>query len=88
MSVSKNTIEKIGHRACLREMTGQTYSIYASTSTLSRALFHGTFFGGWVFKVKIEKKRQERYKVWNVRNNLIYNLWKNQVILIEIENVP
>ena len=47
MSVSKNTIEKIGHRACLREMTGQTYSIYASTSTLSRALFHGTFFGGW-----------------------------------------
>ena len=43
----KNPIEKIGHRACLREMTGQTYSIYASTSTLSRALFHGTFFGGW-----------------------------------------
>ena len=62
MSVSKNTIEKIGHRACLREMTGQTYSIYASTSTLSRALFYGTFFGGWVFKVKIKKKDRKGTK--------------------------
>ena len=32
MSVSKNTIKKIGHRACLGYMTGQTCPIYACTS--------------------------------------------------------
>ena len=63
MSVSKNTIEKIGRRACLREMTGQTYSIYASTSTLSRASFHGTFFGGKGFQSKnLEKKNRKGTK--------------------------
>ena len=85
MSVSKNTIEKIGHRACLREMTGQTYSIYASTSTYFTV--HFSVAGGKGFQSKSLKK-QERYKVWSVRNNLIYNLWKNHVILIEIENFP
>ena len=29
MAISKNTIRKTGHRACLREMTDQTYPIYA-----------------------------------------------------------
>ena len=45
MSFSEDIIRKTGHRACLREMTGQTYPIYASTSSFSRASFHGTFFG-------------------------------------------
>ena len=43
MSVLKNTIKEIGHRACLRAMTSQTLSNYASASTFSRAFFHGTF---------------------------------------------
>ena len=29
MSVLKNTIEKIGHRACLRGIIGEFYPIYA-----------------------------------------------------------
>ena len=33
MSVSKNSIEKIGLRACLGEILGQTYSIYACAGT-------------------------------------------------------
>ena len=45
MAVSKNAIRKTGHLACLREMTGKTYFIYASTSNFSRASFQGTFFG-------------------------------------------
>ena len=45
MSFSEDIIRKAGHRACLREMTGQTYLIYASNSSVSRASFHGTFFG-------------------------------------------
>ena len=47
MAVSKNAIRKTGHLACLREMTGNTYLIYASTSNFSRASFQGTFFGSW-----------------------------------------
>ena len=43
MSVLKNTIKEIDHRSCLREMTSQTLSNYASASTFSRAFFHGTF---------------------------------------------
>ena len=54
MSVSKNTIEKIGHRACLREMTGQTYSIYAFTCLISRYIFR--WLEARVFKEKIKKK--------------------------------
>ena len=46
MSVSKNITKKIGHLACLREMTGQTYPTSA-TSAFSRASFHGTFSDGW-----------------------------------------
>ena len=30
-SVAKNTIKKIGHRACLKDVVGQTYPIYACT---------------------------------------------------------
>ena len=44
MAVSKNAIRKTGPLPCLREMTGQTYLIYASTSNFSRASFQGTFF--------------------------------------------
>ena len=33
MSVSKNTIKKIGHRACFRDMMGQTYPLYPCTNT-------------------------------------------------------
>ena len=50
MSVSKNITKKIGHLACLREMTGQTYPTSASTtstSAFSRASFHSTFFDSW-----------------------------------------
>ena len=47
MAVSKNAISKEGHLACLREMTGKIYLIYASTSNYSRASFQGTFFGSW-----------------------------------------
>ena len=47
MAVSKNAMRKAGHLACLREMTGNTYLIYATTSNFSRASFQGTFFGSW-----------------------------------------
>ena len=47
MAVSKNAIRKAGHLACLREMTGNTYLIYAPTSNFSCASFQGTFFGSW-----------------------------------------
>ena len=50
MSVSKDTIKDIVHRACLREMTSQTDPTYASISNFSRASFHST---ARVFKVKI-----------------------------------
>ena len=33
MSVSKNTLNRIGCCACLGDMMGQTYSIYACTGT-------------------------------------------------------
>ena len=33
MSVSKNKIKEIGHCACSRDTTGQTYPIYAITGT-------------------------------------------------------
>ena len=33
MSVLKNTIKEIGHRASLSDMVGQTYPLYACTST-------------------------------------------------------
>ena len=33
MSISKNTIEKIGHFACLVDTMPQTYPIYACTGT-------------------------------------------------------
>ena len=59
MAVSKNAIRKTGPLACLREMTGQTYLIYASTSNFSRASFQGTFFGigkQGFFEVKIKRK--------------------------------
>ena len=45
MAVSTDAIRKAGHRACLREMTGQTFLIYASISNFSRASFQGTFLG-------------------------------------------
>ena len=32
-AVSKNTIKKIGHHACLRDVIGQTYPIYTCTDT-------------------------------------------------------
>ena len=37
MSFSEDTIRKTGHRACLREMTGQTYPTHASTSSFFNA---------------------------------------------------
>ena len=40
MSVSKNTIKKIGHCACLGDIKGQTYPIYACTGTNHVASFH------------------------------------------------
>ena len=40
MSVSKNTIKKIGHRACLGDIMSQTYPIYACTGTNHVVSFH------------------------------------------------
>ena len=42
MSVSKNTIKKIGHRACLGYMTGQTCPIYACTGINHERHFIGS----------------------------------------------
>ena len=33
MSVSKNAIRKVGHCACLGDLMGQTYPVYACTGT-------------------------------------------------------
>ena len=45
MSVSKTTVKKIGHRACLGDVVGETYPIYACTGTNQRVIssVHGTF---------------------------------------------
>ena len=40
--VSKNTIKKIGHRACLGYMTGQTCPIYACTGINHERHFIGS----------------------------------------------
>ena len=78
IAVSKNAIRKTGHLACLREMTGQTYLIYASSSNFSRASFQGTFFG--IGKQGFSKKRlkEKTSKVQSLERveNLICNLWK------------
>ena len=60
---------------------------YASTSNFSYASFHGTFSGSWrqgVFKVTIQDL--DRYKVWSIGNNLIDNLCKSHVILIDVHS--
>ena len=49
MSVLKNTMKKIGHRASLSDMMGQTYPIYAYTGT-NYGVFsslHRAFCGSW-----------------------------------------
>ena len=40
MFISKNTIKKIGHHACLRVVMGQTYPNYAGTSANYMYIHH------------------------------------------------
>ena len=52
MSVLKNTIKEITHRASLSDMVGQTYPLYACTgikgvSTRVFSSLHSVFCGGW-----------------------------------------
>lgn len=57
---SKNTIKKIRHPACLRDILGQTYPIYACTSTNHVRHFIGSQYillqlEARVFKETLEK---------------------------------
>ena len=49
---SRTTVKKMGDRACQRDM-GQSYPIYfcAGTNHAPYFIFHGTFYGSWIFKV-------------------------------------
>ena len=49
MSVSKTMVKKIGHRACLGDVVGETYPIYACTGTNQRVIssVHSTFCCSW-----------------------------------------
>ena len=65
---SKNTIKKIGHRACLGDIKGQTYPIYASTGTYHARYFISSRYillqlETRVFKVKLDRKRV--FSVWD-----------------------
>ena len=70
MAISKNTIRKTGHHACLREMTDQTYPIYALLANFHAPHFmiHFLVAGSKGFESKNLKKKLESYKVSNVRN--------------------
>ena len=61
MSVSKNTINKIGCCACVGDIMGQTYPIYACTGTYHMHHFiikvhFAAVNGSKAFKVTLEKK--------------------------------
>ena len=62
MSLSKNITKKIGHLACLREMTGQTYPLLPLRPLLvhfqaPHFTAHFSIAGSkYSFKVKIKKK--------------------------------
>ena len=47
---SRTTVKKMGDRACQRD-TGQSYPIYfcAGTNHAPYFIFHGTFYGSWIF---------------------------------------
>ena len=50
MFVWKNTIKKIGHHACLRDIMGPSYPTYACTGTSHKhniSLVQCTFLGSW-----------------------------------------
>ena len=60
MFVPKNTIKKIYHRACLGDLMGQTYPIYACTATNHTRHFIGSRYvllrlEGRVFKITLLK---------------------------------
>ena len=49
MSVLKNTIKEISHRASLSDMVGQTYPLMPVLAPITRAFssLHSVFCGGW-----------------------------------------
>ena len=60
MFVWKNTIKKIGHRAYFGDLIGQTYPIYACTSTNHACNFIGSRYillrlEARVFTIRLEK---------------------------------
>ena len=65
MSVSKNTLKKIGHPACLRDMTGQSCRIFACAGNNHTRYFIGSeyilrYLGARVFKVTVKKNLMSR----------------------------
>ena len=75
MSFSEDTIRKRVHCACLRDMTGQSYPTYASTSSFSRASFHSTFFGSWkqgFSKWTLKKKNKKTWKAQSLEGRKRY----------------
>ena len=78
------------HRACLRDMMGQTYSIYACVGTnLARHLIGSRCILRWleatVFMVTVENLIGRMSRVYH-RNNLMYSLWKNPALLNNIDS--
>ena len=53
MSVSNNTIKKMGHCACLRDMMGITYPINANTETNGVHYFIDTWYILWCLKARV-----------------------------------
>ena len=78
------------HRACLRDMMGQTYSIYARAGTNhARHLIGSRCILRWleatVFMVTVENLIGRMSRAYH-RNNLMYSLWKNPALLNNIDS--
>ena len=81
MFVSKKTRRQIGHHVCLRDVMSQTHSIYACAGNnyaphLISSQCISLQLEARAFKVTLEKKKLDGWKVSRVWNSLVYNFWK------------
>ena len=81
MFVSKKTRRQIGHHVCLRDVMSQTHPIYACAgNNHARHLISSQCISlqleARAFKVTLEKKKLDGWKVSRVWNSLVYNFWK------------
>ena len=81
MFVSKKTRRQIGHHVCLRDVMSQTHPIYACAgNNHARHLISSQCISlqleARAFKVTLEKKKLDGWKVSRVWKSLVYNFWK------------